>query len=113
MYGPEQTLIYGQFSCYAPLSVVIWAYFHLKKAGNWKSVSKWPERTEMRIFIRLKALLSPAGRRQNLNRFQNQFQNLTDKRLRLYWCRSPFRRLGGGGEVGEGCQRGETMEVDF
>ena len=67
----------------------------------------------MRIFIRLKALLSPAGRRQNLNRFQNQFQNLTDKRLRLYWCRSPFRRLGGGGEVGEGCQRGENNGGGF
>ena len=31
VYGPEQTLIYDQFSRYAPLSVVIWAYFHLKK----------------------------------------------------------------------------------
>ena len=62
LYGPEQTLIYDQFSRYAPLAVVIWAYFHLKKticlAGNWKSVSKLPE---MRIFISPEAPLSPTG----------------------------------------------------
>ena len=47
LYGPGQTLIYGQFSRYAPLAFIIWAYFHLKEticwAWNWKSVSKWAE----------------------------------------------------------------------
>ena len=46
-YGPKQTLIYGQFSRYAQLAVIIWPYFQLKKAiyqpQNWVNGHKKPE----------------------------------------------------------------------